>query len=86
MVFLEFSCGPGRDPGPLVASLERYGAATSLVPATEATGAADAAGDLRLRVHLPRDEYREKRCRDLVAAWCRAALQPAEGTAGEPSQ
>lgn len=63
MVLERFVCRPGREPAPLVQALECQGAAVTVVPGDPPSG------ETTVHVHLPDDEYREKRCREILAEW-----------------
>ena len=64
----EFEPDADRDLRPLMRALEPHGAALTL-----ATWAA-ARGAVSVRVHLPDDEYRERKCRQLIQQWQAGAL------------
>jgi hypothetical protein len=58
-----FTCARGRDIGALIDALGRQGGKVTL---TESDPSMD--GSI-VHVELPADEYREKRCRDLIDEW-----------------
>jgi len=63
MVIEKFEPDPDRGLTPLLHQLEQYGGTLSFdqkssVPDSQA-----------LRLHLPEDEYQEKKCRDIIRGW-----------------
>ena len=55
---------PRRGFAPLIEELERYGG--TLTVADDQSGTT---GSRTVRLHLPDDEYQEKRCREVLKDW-----------------
>lgn len=52
-----------RDLAPLLHALEQHGGTLTI------SSWASVPGSTTVQLHLPEDEYREKKCREVVAEW-----------------
>lgn len=59
----EFVPEPDRDLRPLIHALRPHGADLTI------TTWAPASGAMTVHLHLPEDEYRERKCRHLIEQW-----------------
>lgn len=59
----EFIPDPGRDLRPLLRALEPHGGDLTF------TSWASVPGMVTVHLHLPENEYRERKCRQLIAQW-----------------
>lgn len=64
MVIEKFEPEPDRGLAPLLHQLEQYGG-TLTFEDQKSSGP----GSRALRLHLPEDEYQEKRCREILKVW-----------------
>lgn len=64
MLIEEVDPDPRRGLAPLIEELERHGGALTVVDDQSGT-----TGSRAVLLHLPDDEYREKRCREVLKDW-----------------
>jgi hypothetical protein len=63
MLIEEVDPDPSLDFRPLIEELERYGGTLTVM------GGQSEPGSRTVHLHLPDDEYREKRCREVLREW-----------------
>jgi hypothetical protein len=64
MLIDEVTQDPSRGFAPLIEELEHYGGVLTVVD-----GHSAGPGSRTVHLHLPADEYREKRCREVLREW-----------------
>lgn len=68
MILAKLDCSPGREPCALTRALARHGAAVRIAPSVAllAPRMVYVRPSVRPPACLPDDEYREKKCREIV--------------------
>ena len=64
MVIEKFEPEPNRGLAPLLHQLEQYGGTLTFEDQESSVP-----GSRAPRLHLPEDEYQEKKCREIIKAW-----------------